>query len=104
STTRDNPSHTPDVNDNYQEISRTFETFAAKNGLTAPELVKALGLLPTDSALGGDTLYVRNYGERLPIRGGSFYGTASAGVFALHLAFHRSNSFNLLGARVAFAL
>lgn len=104
STTRDNPSHTPDVNDHYQEVSRTFETFAAKNGLTAPELVKALGLFPTDSALGGDTLYVRNYGERLPFRGGSFYTTASAGVFALFLNNPRTDSGYHFGARVAFAL
>ena len=101
-TTRSNPSHTPDVNDYYQDISVAFESLKAKEGVTVPEIIKALSLFPIDSQCGGDMLYVRNYGERLPYRGGSFATTASAGVFACHLlvtSFNRSTS---IGFRAAY--
>jgi hypothetical protein len=102
-TTRDNPMYTGgDVNDNYRYSACSFETFAAKSGVTAPTLLKALGLFPIDASHGGDVLYVRNYGERLPLRGGNFTSGGSAGVFALDLHYVRTTSFNTVGFRSAF--
>lgn len=49
-------------------------------------------------------LYVRNYGERLPFRGGSWYGGAIAGLAGLDLNDRRSNVYNGLGLRPAFIL
>lgn len=100
--TRDYPSHTPDVNDHYQDINRTFETLTVKAGVTAPEIVKALGLYPIDSQCDGDMIYVRNYGERLPYRGGSFLYTAGAGVWAVYLNTQRTITLTLNGFRAAY--
>jgi hypothetical protein len=101
---RNNPSHTPDVNEYYQDISTTFESLTAKSGITIPTIVKALGLFPIDSSCGADMLYVRNYGERLPYRGGSFNASGGSGVFALFLNSPRANSINSLGFRAAYVL
>ncbi|GHU42142.1 hypothetical protein FACS1894111_05560 [Clostridia bacterium] len=101
---RDNPAYTGgEVNDYYGELSRTFETFAAASGVTVPILLKALGIFPADaSGYNGDNFWVRNYGERLPLRGGGWADGANAGVFALHLADPRSYVGTHLGFRSAF--
>ncbi|MGL4449171.1 MAG: SUMF1/EgtB/PvdO family nonheme iron enzyme, partial [Shewanella sp.] len=76
----------------------------SKAGLVVPSLAKALSLFPLDASHGGDQLYVRNYGERLAISGGSWSGGADAGVFALYLSNARSSRSTNLGARPAFVL
>lgn len=82
-----------------------FEVMTAKAGITVPAIVKALGLFPiAASGLGSDSIYVRNYGERLPLRGGYWNSSASAGVFALSLGNPRSNVSTSVGARPAFVL
>lgn len=102
SLTRDNPSHIPDADSYYQEISRSFETFGAKSGVIVPYLLKALGVFPMDNQCGSDYLYVRNYGERLPLRGGGWRDGACAGVFGLNLGSHRGNANSHLGFRSAY--
>lgn len=47
-------------------------------------------------------LYVRNYGERSLIRGGTWVVGADAGLFCLTLINHRSSSSTYLGIRPAF--
>lgn len=84
--------------------AHAFETLVTKEGITAPAIVKALGLFPISDALGGDRLYLRNYGERLPIRGGSWSYGARAGVFALDLYNPRSYAGSSIGSRPAFVL
>ena len=81
-----------------------LQSITAKAGVNVPSIVKALGLFPISAALGGDTLYLRNYGERLPIRGGLWASGANAGVFALGLDYPRTNSSAYIGARPAFVL
>jgi len=49
-----------------------------------------------------DCLYVRNYGERLPRRGGSWSNGAAAGLAALGLVNRRSYSPSHVGFRPAF--
>jgi hypothetical protein len=68
------------------------------------DLLKALGLFPTDTAanLGNDVFWMRNNGERLPLRGGHWGSAASAGVFALNLTGVRSHVTTDLGFRAAF--
>jgi len=82
----------------------TFETLTAKAEITIPALLKTLGLFPIDSSHGVDTFFARNYGERLPIRGGGWYYTSNAGVFALNLSSPRSNVSAHIGFRSAFVL
>ena len=88
----------------YGYSQTVFEAIAAASGVTIPNVLKLLGLFPIDSSHGGDNMWVRNYGERLPIRGGSWSGGSSAGVFALGLHYPRSGSDAHIGFRAAFAI
>ncbi|XJZ25936.1 SUMF1/EgtB/PvdO family nonheme iron enzyme [Bacillota bacterium Lsc_1132] len=90
--------------DGTTSASQSFETIAVDAGITLPVIMKSLGLAPLDSSHGGDTLYMRNQGERLPFRGGSWYYGTSAGVFALNLSYPRSSSSYSIGFRSAFVL
>lgn len=85
-------------------LSKTFETVAAASGVTVPTILKALGLAPIDTAHGGDSLWARNNGERLPFRGASWSYGASAGVFALGLPYPRSYSNDSIGFRSAYCV
>jgi sulfatase modifying factor 1 len=84
----------------------TSNTFAnTQADLTVPPVLKYLALFPVAaSGLGGDYLYTRNVGERLPFRGGGWFGGASAGVFDLYLNNARSFADTYLGFRPAFVI
>lgn len=82
-------------------------------GAAALALLRAYGLFPVASQLGGtiaapaangDGFYITLTGERVPIRGGDWYHSAIAGVFALALNNARSDSNTIFGARPAFVL
>lgn len=82
---------------------RTFQSIPAASGVTVPEVLKALALFPADNGdHGSDRFYMRNIGERLAYRGGSWYGSTSAGVFYLYGNNARSNSGSGIGFRSAF--
>ncbi|MPM29142.1 hypothetical protein SDC9_75682 [bioreactor metagenome] len=83
-------------------IYNTFETLTAKSGVNVPIILKMLGLFPVDASHGGDGLWVRNYGERLPLRGGSWNNGSGAGVFALSVHVSRAHSSHYVGFRAAF--
>lgn len=104
STTRSNPMYTGgDVDDYWTYQYQTFESLAAKSGVTVPELLKVLGLFPLEAnGHDGDGLWVRNYGERLPLRGGAWGYTSWAGVFALRVDCTRVLSVSAVGFRAAF--
>ncbi|MDD3938094.1 hypothetical protein [Rhodoferax sp.] len=82
-------------------------------GATALALLKAHGLFPVASLLGGtialpaangDGFYIDATIEALPIRGGNWSYAAAAGVFTLNCNYTRTYGFNYLGARPAFVL
>jgi hypothetical protein len=54
------------------------------------------------SASGDNDLCVRNYGERLPLRGGRWRTGAYAGLASLNLNYARSHSYPGIGCRPAF--
>lgn len=82
-----------------------LEALTAKAGIAPPAIMKALGLYPVAAnGLGGDRLYVRNYGERLAFRGGDWTYGNNAGVFALNLNGPRTNYATVIGARPAYVL
>ena len=83
-------------------LSKTFETVAAFTGVTVPNQLKLLGLAPIDAIHGGDSLYVRNNGERLPRRGGCWDFASYAGVFNLYLSGARAGVISGVGFRSAF--
>ena len=82
----------------------TFENLTAETGVTVPALMIALGVYPAGAGLGGDRIYVRNEGERLPLRGGYWSSSTNAGVFYLHLNYVRSYRGSFIGFRPAFVI
>ena len=99
-----NPMYIPGGQYDYGYSSVAFEALTTASGVTIPTILKALGLYPLDAQHGGDTLWVRNYGERLPFRGGGWGGGSGAGFFALSLADPRSRAFVSFGFRSAYVL
>lgn len=98
----ENSMYVPGGQVDYGYSQTTLETIAAKAGVTIPTLLKALALFPLDASHGGDNVWCRNYGERLPYRGGNWSSGAEAGVFALALIYPRSYSGIIIGFRSAF--
>ena len=100
---RENPMHTGgDTDSSFAENNAAFESLGAKAGYTVPELMKYLALAPTPGDHASDRIYVRNYGTRIPFRGGNWSYSSSAGVFALVLYNPRSHAASALGFRSAF--
>jgi hypothetical protein len=85
-------------------VDKTFETVVAAEGVTIPTLLQTLALAPIDSQHGADRLYIRNAGERLPSRGGTWYDASIAGVFCLYLYVTRAYSYFDRGFRSAFVI
>ena len=81
-----------------------FNAITQAAGVVSPAILKALGLFSHKDVTDGDRIYVRNYGERLPIRGGNWSYGANAGVRALLLNSARSHVSSDIGARPAFVL
>ena len=92
-----------DVDDYYKEYNNAFDDLTATSGYTPPTYLKTLALQPLAANGKGDYIWVRNYGERLPIVGGSWFNGAYAGVFALFLYDHRAYVNHHIGLRVAYA-
>lgn len=81
-----------------------YKDMTIASGLTAPELAKALLLYPDEpnGDYGGDYHWMNTRGERLPLCGGYWHNTTTAGVFDVYLYNARSNSDGRLGFRSAF--
>ncbi|KOG93857.1 hypothetical protein AL345_14665 [Aeromonas caviae] len=60
-------------------------------------------LLEPAGALPQGRIYMRNFGERLPFRGGPWYGGSNAGLAALNLSNSRVSTLTDIGFRPAFA-
>lgn len=85
--------------------STPFKDLAVEDGITMPDITKALALYPSDdSDPGGDRFYARNDGEKLFFRGGAWLHTARAGVFALHGYDPRTYAHGDVGFRPAYVL
>lgn len=83
--------------------SVAFQSLTAADGVNVPEILKALALFPADSGdHGSDRIYMRNIGERLAYRGGSWNSTSHAGVFYVIGPHPRSAVGTYFGFRSAF--
>lgn len=84
--------------------STSFNALALADGVTCPEIMKALALFPADSGNhGGDYFYMNNgAAERFASRGGSWYGGSIGGVFSLNGSYARSGTSDSVGFRSAF--
>lgn len=86
-------------------FNQTFETIKSESAVSVPQILKALAILPQDTSdHGGDYVYMRNEGERLPDFGGYWYNGGQGGVFYLYLLYPRSNSSIYIGFRSAYIL
>jgi len=83
--------------------SMAFHSLTAADGVTVPEILKALALFPADSGdHGSDRIYMRNIGERLASRGGYWGNGSHAGVFCMGGLNSRSGALAYLGFRSAY--
>ena len=71
-------------------------------GYVSNQAMKRLLLEPA-GALPRGSIYMRNFGERLPYRGGNWNSGANAGLAALVLIDSRANTLTNIGFRPAFA-
>jgi len=85
-------------------VYNAFEAITAEAGVTIPDSLKTIAIYPYTTGLGGDGFYMRNNGERLPLRGGNWNNSTVAGVFNLYLADLRSLVSHIIGCRAAFVL
>jgi hypothetical protein len=95
-----NPSSSGSNDYNHRATWRTM----VNNLSSTPDILRQLLIAPTstitDAAVGA--IYVRNYGERLPRRGGSWDGGPYAGLAALALNALRSYARAGIGFRPAY--
>jgi hypothetical protein len=87
------------ISTGYNNLTQAKRQLMVQAGI-APKL---LSTDTTSIDLKG-AIWVRNYGERLPFRGGSWAFGASAGLAALYLNYRRSAVSNDIGCRPAFIL
>lgn len=100
STMRDNP-HYPwdDLDVEYAYQINQFDAITATINITVPPLLKLLGIMPSSGMLDGN-VFLRNYGDRMAMRGGACDG--SAGLFALNLMHGRTSAAAHRGFRAAY--
>jgi len=99
------------IDPNYSTVVYSSLMMAAEydalNIAVRQRMLKA-GIAPKISSTGTNpwspkgTLYMRNYGERLPICGGDWYDTSDAGLACLRLLYLRSDVYGSIGSRSAF--
>lgn len=72
------------------------------SNVTVPDLLKRLGIYPHEVNMTRGRFYMRNLGERLPIRGGNWNYSSIAGLAAAYLHNPRSYASTYVGFRPAF--
>lgn len=79
-----------------------WRAMTKSGGYVSNQAMKRLLLEPAN-ALPQGGIYMRNFGERLPNRGGAWSHGADAGLAAVNLSNSRANTSAILGFRPAFA-
>ena len=80
-----------------------FKDLTVKAGVTVPAIAKVLGLYPVNTEKPIGNISQRNAGERLSLRGGTYY-VNNCGLFMLTLYYNRSEHGRDIGFRSAFVL
>ncbi len=80
-----------------------FYDMTAEHGVPAHIRLKQLGLFPAGGAYrDGAYFFLRNYGERIAARGGSWFDAAGGGIWDLYLRETRAFIFPDIGFRAAY--
>ena len=79
-----------------------FKDVKAASGVSIPKLLIAAGIFPETGMTTPGRFYARNHGERLPLRGSSFYNTSDGGAAALILGYPRASSSIGISLRSAY--
>lgn len=89
-----------------ESANEAFKSLTENLTGDAPDILHQLGLYPFPalSALGGDRIYTRNIGERLPLRGSNWVGGSASGLFSLLLKWTRTTVDSSFGFRPAFVI
>jgi len=87
---------------NAKSFDGNFKDLVANSGFTIPASLKALAAAPTSGNTTDDHFWCNTDGERIPFSGGHWGDRASAGLFALGLAYPRSGSGGNFGLRSAY--
>ena len=90
--------------DTSASSSCSFKSMTAESSITVPALLKLLSLYPVDTTSPVGSIWVRNAGERLALRGGGDRSAYGAGLFGLDLECFRSYRNRRVGFRPAFIL
>ena len=90
-----------DSNHSYDHCYTQFASLSAAAGVTVPAIMRALALAPLSSPALAGGFWVRNNGQRYPIRGGGWDTGANAGLGALLLHYPASHASWDIGARPA---
>jgi hypothetical protein len=97
-----NPHHTgKNAAGDYGYTIMPFREMKAENGVMPHLRLKELGLYPVSEDL-NENIFVRNNGERIALRGGSWFDGATAGLFELYLRDGRLFLFPDVGFRAAY--
>lgn len=81
--------------------SNTWRTMSKDPSYVENLLMRQMGIEPPTGAILNGSIYSRNFGERLPYRGGAWYDTADAGLGALAFGNARTAAASALGFRPA---
>jgi formylglycine-generating enzyme len=90
-----------DKDGNHGYTIMPFKDLAADDGVTPHLRLKELGLFPVGPDL-KENLFVRNTGERIALRGGSWFDGPTAGLWEFYLRDSRNFIFPDIGFRAAY--
>ena len=82
--------------------NENFSVMAKTGTYVSNKLLKRL-LVEPSTVLPKGRVYMRNFGERLPFRGGGWFSGSDAGLAALSCNFSRVSALSNVGFRLAFA-
>ena len=92
-----------DDSNNYPYMNNSnFAAVTKGENYNPSELLRRLLIESASETTVKGAIYVRNYGTRLPLRGGNWYNGSDAGLGALYLNSSRASASNNLGFRPAF--
>jgi hypothetical protein len=81
-----------------------FKAMAAAGGAAPHIMLKQLGVYPAAQDIGDAMFFIRNYGERMACRGGSWFDGAAGGLWDLYMRETREFLYPDIGFRSAYVI